>query len=129
MEQMDRLTAKMKRFAEEYVTNGYNATQAYLVAYDCNYNTANAEGHRLIKKPQVREYVNRLQKEQFDSACINAERVALKLAEIAFSIKGDTDYNASAQLKALDLLQKQLGIQQQNIKADVNTDIIINIEE
>lgn len=127
--ELDRLTAKQKRFAEEYVNNGYNATQAYFSAYDCNYDTAKNAGYLTLRKPHVKSYIEQLQKEQFENACINAERVALKLAEIAFAEKGDNDYNATSQLKALDLLQKQLGIQHQNIKADVSTDIVINIED
>ena len=55
--------------------------------------------------------------------------VMSKLAEIAFSEKGDSDYTTKDKLKALDLLQKQLGLQKQKLEADVNTDIIINIEE
>lgn len=126
-----KLTKKMENFCEEYVTNGYNATQAYYNSYDCNYDTAKTEGYRLLKKPQVKEYVEQLQKTQFEAACITAERIGMKLADIAFAGKGDEDYNASAQLKALDLLQKQLGLQKskQEIEANVKGDIIINIEE
>ena len=122
------LTKKEKTFAEEYA-NGRSATEAYFIAYDCEYNTANAQGYRLLKKPPIRDYIAMLQKEAFTAACINAEKVGLKLAEIAFSAKGDKDYNATAQLKALDLLQKQLGLQTQRVEADINTDINITIEE
>jgi len=52
----------------------------------------------------------------------------MKLAEIAFAPGNDENYGATSQLKALDLLQKQLGIQHQKIEADVSTDVVINIE-
>ena len=122
------LTKKEKAFAEEYVRNGGNATQAYLFAYDCCYDTAHKEGYRVLKRPGVKEYVTQLQKDAYAAACINAERVALKLAEIAFADKDDEAYGPSSQLKALDLLQKQLGLQHQKVEADISTDIIINIE-
>ena len=122
------LTKKMKSFCEEYVTNGGNATRAYLTVYDCEYTTANGQGYKLLRKPEVKEYITALQKEAFDAACINAERVALRLAEIAFADKKDEDYTVSFQLKALDLLQKQLGLQHQKVEADLHNDIIINIE-
>jgi phage terminase small subunit len=122
------LTGKEKRFCEEYVATG-SATKAYLTAYDCTYNTANSEGCRMLRKPHIHEYITQLQKEAYKAACINAERVALKLSDIAFADKEDEVYGASAQLKALDLLQKQLGLQHQKIEADVNTDINITIEE
>lgn len=124
----NELTKKEKAFAEEYVRNGGNACQAYLFAYDACYDTAKAEGWRMLKREGVKNYITALQKEAFDAACITAERVALKLAEIAFAEKEDEAYGPSSQLKALDLLQKQLGIQHQKIEADINTDVIINIE-
>lgn len=123
------LTKKQKVFCEEYVANGCNATQAYLAAFDAEYSTANNSGHKLLRKPEVKEYITELQKEAFSAACINAERVALKLAKIAFADKKDDTYVVSAQLKALELLQKQLGLQSQKIEADINTEININIEE
>ncbi len=121
------LTKKERDFAEEYVRNGGNACQAYLFAYDACYDTAKAEGWRLLKRPCVKEYVSQLQKDAYDAACISAERVALKLAEIAFADRKDEDYGPSSQLKALDLLQKQLGVQHQKIDADVTTNVVINI--
>ena len=118
----------MRNFCEEYVANGGNATQAYLKCYECEYTTANGQGYRLLRKPEVKEYIVALQKEAFDAACISAERVALRLAEIAFADKKDEDYTVSFQLKALDLLQKQLGLQHQKLEADLHNDIVINIE-
>ena len=122
------LTLKEKRFCEEFVRTG-NATQAYLAAYGGTYNTANAQGWRTLQRPRVHEYVAALQKQAWEGACITAERVGLKLAEIAFAAKDDEQYTPTAQLKALDLLQKQMGLQHQKIEADVSTDINITIEE
>ena len=124
------LTKKEKAFCEEYVANGCNASRAYFAAYD----TASIENARkayckVFRKPEVKEYIAALQKEAFERACVNAERVALKLADIAFAEKEDEFYGATAQLKALDLLQKQLGLQTQKIEADISTDINIIIEE
>ena len=48
---------------------------------------------------------------------------------MAFAEKGDEDYTANIKLKALDLLQKQLGLQTQKVEADISTDINIVIEE
>jgi phage terminase small subunit len=130
MEKIRKLTAKEKEFCEEYVRNGGNASRAYFHAYDTSSIESARKGYcKVFRKPEVKEYIAELQKEAFAAACISAERVALKLAEIAFADKGDTDYTATSQLKALDLLQKQLGLQHQKIEADVNTDINIFIEE
>lgn len=123
------MTKKEKMFCEEYVANGGNASRAYFAAYDTTIENARKLYCKVMKKPEVKEYIAALQKEAFEAACITAERVALKLADIAFAAKDDENYNATAQLKALDLLQKQLGLQHQHIEADVNTDITITIGE
>lgn len=123
------LTKKEKAFCEEYIANGCNASRAYQVAYETTIENGRAMGSRILKRPIVKERIEQLQKEAYDAAYINAERIALKLAEIAFAEKGDEDYAAQAQLKALDLLQKQLGLQSQRIEADVTTDINIIIGE
>ena len=121
------LTKKEKAFCEEYVRNGGNASRAYFFAYDTTIENARKAYCKTYRKPEVKEYIRALQKEAFEAACITAERVALKLSEIAFADKDDEHYVAANQLKALDLLQKQLGIQKQHIDADIHTDIVINI--
>ena len=121
------LTEKERKFCEEYVRCG-SATKAYLNSYNCEYGTANAQGYRMLRKPHINEHITELQKEAFKNACITAEKVALRLNDIAFADKEDEIYNINAQLKALDLLQKQLGLQKQKIEADVNNDINIIIE-
>lgn len=123
------LTKKEKAFCEEYVANGCNASMAYYAVYDTTKENARKLYCKTFRKPEVKEYIAILQKEALERACITAERVALKLGEIAFADKNDEVYGASSQLKALDLLQKQLGLQKQQIEADIKTDIVINIGE
>jgi phage terminase small subunit len=122
------LTKKEKAFCEEYVANGGNSSRAFQVAYECCIEDARKRYCKVFRKPEVKEYIRELQKVAFENACINAERVALRLSDIAFADKDDEYYNISAQLKALDLLQKQLGLQHQKIEADISTDINITIE-
>ena len=81
------LTKKEKAFCEYYVFDSESATQAYLKAYDCEHTTANAQGCKMLRKPHIKEYIDTLQKQAFEAACISAEKVALKLADIAFAAK------------------------------------------
>lgn len=122
------LTKKEKAFCEEYIANGCRASTAYATVYGCCYEDAKRRYCKTFRKPEVKEYIAQLQKEAFAEACITAERIALKLADIAFAEKEDEVYGASAQLKALDLLQKQLSLQTQRVEAEVSSDIIITIE-
>ena len=50
---------------------------------------------------------------------------------MTFDEKGDDDYTASIKLKAIELIQKQLGLQSQKIEANVNqeTTIVVDIQE
>lgn len=123
------LTLKEKAFCEEYVANGGNASRAYFAAYDTTKENARKEYCKVFRRPAVKAYIQALQKEAFDAACINAERIALRLSDIAFADKDDEYYTVSAQLKALDLLQKQLGLQRQKLEAEVKQDIVITIGE
>jgi phage terminase small subunit len=123
------LTKKEKAFCEAYVANGGNSSRAYAEVYECCIEDARKRYCKTFRKPEIKEYIRELQKVAFDNACITAERVALRLSEIAFADREDEIYTTSAQLKALDLLQKQLGLQHQKIEAEVSTDIVINIEE
>ena len=121
------LNEKQRKFCELYVSNGYKQGEAYLEAYGLtDMDSARAGACRILKNQKIREYITQLQKEAFEAQCINAERVATKLAEIAFAQKDDQYYTAPNQLKALDLLQKQLGLQNQKIEMP-SQDININI--
>lgn len=124
-----KLTKKEKAFCEYYVLENENTTQAYYKAYGGEYETASKNSYKMLRKPHIKEYITALQKEAFAAACITAERVGLKLAEIAFAAKDDEAYTAAHQLKALDLLQKQLNLQHTKIEAEVKNDINITIEE
>lgn len=129
MKKRDELTRKERNFCEEYVRNGGNASRAYFYAYDTTKENARKGYAKVIKKPRVKAYIEELQKAEFAAACITAERIGLKLAQIAFADKDDEAYNAAAQIKALDLLQRQLGLQKQHIEAELHTDINITIDE
>ena len=119
------LTKKERDFAKEYVHNGYNAAQAYFTVYNCAYDTACSRGWQVARKPLVIEYVKELQKAELEASAITGERIAQTLGEIAF----DEKVGKKDRIAALNLLQKQFGLQQQKITADVNTDINITIGE
>ena len=119
------LTAKNKLFVEEYVANHYNATQAYITAYGCDYSSANKKAFTLLKKQEVKDYIKEVQKERTEQLNINADRVLEELASIAFAPKDDKDIPAAAKNKALELIQKQIGAQApQKVEADINSQVV-----
>ena len=129
MSRVRKLTEKEVAFCECYVFEGLSATKAYQKVYGCAYNSASANSVKVMKKDAVREYIESLQKEAFKASCLTAEKVALKLSEIAFAEKGNEDYNTTAQLKALELLSTNTGLQKQHIEQEIKTNINITVEE
>lgn len=117
------MTAKQKAFAEAYVACGYNATEAYYSIYDTTRDNACKNSSKLMRNPEIRAYINELIQQVYQDQFISAERVASEIAGIAFS--DDEDLRKADKLKALELLQKQLGLQSQRI--ELSNDIIINI--
>lgn len=62
--QSDKLTPKMKKFADTYIETG-NATEAYKSAYSTkrmNNDTVNTEAKRTLRKPPVKEYIDKRMK-------------------------------------------------------------------
>ena len=120
------LTAIQRRFLEEYIKD-YNGTRAYMRACpNVDYETAKVTACHIMKKPEAHEYLDQLEGEKFKELRINAEHIATELAKIAFM---DDTASQKDKMKAMELLQKQLGLQQQKITADVSTNINIDIGE
>ena len=118
----DGLTDLQRKFCAEYIKD-FNITQAYIRAGGSdNYNTANTSGWRLLEKPEVKAEIKRLQKMNYEAQMVNFERIGSELAKIAFG--SDSEQN---RIKALALLQKQLGLDKTVISADINQTIDIKV--
>ena len=124
------MTDPQKRFCEEYIANGFNARAAYYVAFPNSKkdNKQPSYPYTLLKNPEIKEYIAKRREEIYESLNIDAKRVAQELGDIAFAKKGDEIYSAANKLNALELLQKQLGLQNQ--KVETKQEIIeINLED
>lgn len=77
-------------FLAEYVTNGRNASQAYMtVKPNAKYSTARTEAAKILAKPHNRTRLRRIQAEAERKAGVSAERVLSELAALAFSDLGE----------------------------------------
>lgn len=77
------LTDKQRRFCEEYLID-LNATQAAIRA-GYSEDTAGSIGWENLKKPEIQEYISRLQKKLSNKLEIKQERVLKEFARIAFA--------------------------------------------
>ena len=70
-----KLTPKQQKFIQEYIKLG-NATQAYIAAgYVCSYRTAGTKSHELVKKAEIANEINRIQREEFKKNTATSEEV------------------------------------------------------
>lgn len=127
------LTAFQRKFCEEYVANGCNATGAYrTLKPDVPSNdSAYQRARNILKDPRAQEYVGSLLEEAWKEACITPARIAKEIADIAFApIDNENGLTYAVKKDYFNLLQKQLGLQTQKVEAEVKTTVIdINIEE
>lgn len=124
------LTEQMKACVDYYLSHlPYNQTAAYNAIYPSqgrNARTLSTAASKFFHNPRVMKYKEERLQELYDEANINAQAIALRLAGIAYDTDKD---NLSASLKALDLLQKQLGLQNKNVNIDADINAAVQIVE
>lgn len=89
----DELTEKQRLFCIYYIEN-FNATKAYQRAYDCDYQTANRCGPRLLVNVGIKAEINRLTEECLQEQCISSKLLSKRLFEsyIKIAFADITDY-------------------------------------
>ena len=124
------LTDQMKACVDYYLSHlPYNQTAAYNAIYPSqgrSERTLQTAASRFFHNPRVMKYKEERLQEIYDEANINAQTIALRLASVAFDTR---DENTSFALKAIDLLQKQLGLQNKNINLDADINAAVQIVE
>lgn len=124
------LTDQMKACVDYYLSHlPYNQTAAYNAIYPSqgrSERTLQTAASRFFHNPRVMKYKEERLQEIYDEANINAQTIALRLASVAFD---NRDENTSSALKAIDLLQKQLGLQNKNINLDADINAAVQIIE
>lgn len=120
------LTDQQKACVDYYLSHlPYNQTAAYNAVYPSqgrNEKTLQAAASKFFHNPRVMKYKEERMTEIYNEANINAESIAVRLAGIAFDLREE---NTTAALKAIDLLQKQLGLQNKNV--NMNADITAGV--
>lgn len=88
VEDNTNLTEKQRLFCL-YFVRCFNATRAYLKAYNCSYRTAAVEGCKLLRNPKIKEMIDILKKERITREYLTQEDIFQKYMDIAFSDIGD----------------------------------------
>ncbi|MED3974597.1 terminase small subunit [Priestia megaterium] len=102
----DELTDKQRLFCLYYMKY-FSATKAYQKAYNCNYNTANAEGYKLLVKPCIKEEITRMKEERATEINLQAKDVLQKYIDIAFAdITDFLTFGRETEVEMVDTGQK-----------------------
>jgi phage terminase small subunit len=104
---MEELTAKQRRFCEEYVLD-WNATQAAIRA-GYSEKTAYSIGHENLSKPEIQAYISEIQKDLAKLAGVSFLRNLLELKYIAYAGERDAEEPTPYRIKAIETLNKMLG--------------------
>ena len=104
---MKNLTFKELKFIEEYLTNGFNGSGAYQVAYETdNRDVAKAEAWALLRKPKIQFAIE--DSEQSYRALAREMKIGRKniLKEVIVVVKSD---NHKEKLAGINLICKLTG--------------------
>ncbi|KAA8442655.1 terminase [Weissella paramesenteroides] len=82
------LTDKQKAFVIEYVRL-FNATQAYINVYDVGYDTAKANGPRMLANARVKSLIQEMRQARLHDLGANKEDILADLMKQSFSDIGD----------------------------------------
>lgn len=123
------LTDKEKSFVDFYLAskNGSDAYRRSVGNMELARNSAKAKAWRMKNSENVKNYIDEFNRQRYENLSIIANDILAELESMAFAEQEDAGYNASIKLKAIDLMQKQLGLQKQNIKADVTQEVTISV--
>jgi phage terminase small subunit len=100
------LSAKHIAFVDEYMLNGFHATNAYKSVYGCSQKSAEAAGPKLSNSPEIKEEIERRQRENFNLNIISREEIIQTAKEIMLINKKKAPMIA---LKSIEILNKMLG--------------------
>lgn len=113
------LTELQMKFVQEYVKD-YNGKRAYMRSHpDASEKTAEVESSKLLKREDILTYLKELQKAATARYGDIGEFLMKYLTADVEEMDEFGKHNPGWQ-KSVDLIQKQMGIQNQVIKADVS---------
>lgn len=90
---MAKMTAKQQAFCEQYISNGFNATQAAISA-GYKEKAAQRMGSENLSKPVIAEYIAKFKEKASERALVTVEDVVRGLLKEADSIEEDSSPTA-----------------------------------
>lgn len=79
---------RWREFCLHYLQS-YNATQAYMNVYDCDYESAKVSGPRLLANVRVKSYIDELRAQQSNELYVSVKDILKQELKIAYGNIGD----------------------------------------
>ena len=140
---MSKLNEKQKAFANYYIES-LNATESYVKAYECSYNTARTNGARLLANANIKRYIDEVMSAKDESRIASQDEILQILTDIARGVTEEEVVQFSQlgeelrttrkptikdRMKASELLGKRYRMWTDKIEADVNQQVIFEGED
>lgn len=98
---------KYKQIVNTWLTNGYNAVEAYLSVYpNAKRTTASQEFSKIRRIPEIAEYIKTMERDKLENMNITLDRLYAEMAKIAFN--EDPNCPMTARTKMLEVLTKNI---------------------
>lgn len=98
---------KYKQIVDTWLTNGYNAVEAYLSVYpNAKRTTASQEFSKIRRIPEIAEYIKTMERDKLENMNITLDRLYAEMAKIAFT--EDPNCSMTARTKMLEVLTKNI---------------------
>lgn len=138
-----KLNQKQKAFCDFYIES-LNATESYVKAYECSYNTARTNGARLLANANIKKYIDEVMSAKDESRIASQDEILQILTDIARGITEEEVVQFSQlgeelrttrkptikdRMKASELLGKRYRMWTDKIEADVNQQVIFEGED
>jgi phage terminase small subunit len=105
------LSAKHKSFCDEYLANGFNATQAYKSVYGVSDKVAGSSAPRLLENARVKDYLQQEMNKTSEKLEITREFLIKEYLQLINSAKSDEHFiDRGNWNKSLAQLAKLLGL-------------------
>ena len=141
---MSKLNEKQKAFADYYIES-LNATESYVKAYECNYNTARTNGARLLANANIEKYIaDRMNSKENDRIASQdevletltkimrgqIEEEVVSFTQLGEEVRTTKTPSIKDRMKASELLGKRYRLFTDKVEANLkNTTIIFEGED
>lgn len=128
---MPRINHKHKLFVDHYLSNGLNATRAYMAVYpDKTEESAAVLAHKLLRNVKVNELIEQYKVKESERLLVTKEQV---IQDLLFIKDAQLQNNPQHSIKALEVINKMLGYYTEN-KVDITSggnsiNIQINLDD